>query len=261
MLVVIKGAGDLATGIACRLFRSGFMVVMTEIEKPLTVRCSVAFSRAVYEKNAMVEDIEAVLVSNGEEAVSIAKQGKVAVVVDPEGDIIPEIKPDAVVDATLKKKNVCTKMSEAEVVIGVGPGFTAGENCHAAIETKRGHNLGRVLYNGSPAPNTSIPGEIKGYSFERLLRASADGIFERKAEIGDIVKAGQVVAEVSGVPVTAQIDGVLRGLLPTGTEVKKGLKSGDVDPRAIRDYCFSVSDKALAIGGGVLEALFYFKCN
>ena len=258
MLVLIKGAGDLATGIACRLVRGGFQVIMTELEKPTTVRCTVAFSRAVYNGDAVVENIRGVRANSVEEALRVSASGMVAVIVDPDGCNIQKIQPDAVVDATLKKENLCTKISEAAAVIGVGPGFTVGMNCHAAIETQRGHNLGRVLYEGSTAPNTGIPGKIGGYSTERLIRASADGIFERKVKIGDIVKAGQTVAIVSGIPVVAQIDGVIRGLLPTGTEVYNGMKSGDVDPRAKKEYCFSVSDKALAIGGGVLEAILHF---
>lgn len=258
MLVLIKGAGDLATGIACRLVRSGFQVIMTELEKPTTVRCTVAFSRAVYNGETIVENIKCVRAHTVEEALRISDLGMVAVIVDPDGYSIQKIQPDAVVDATLKKENISTKISEAASVIGVGPGFTAGMNCHAAIETQRGHDLGRVLYEGSTAPNTGIPGKIEGYSTERLILASADGIFERKAEIGDKVKAGQIVAMVCGVPVAARIDGVIRGLLPTGTKVYNGMKSGDVDPRARKEYCFSVSDKALAIGGGVLEAILHF---
>ena len=255
MLIVVKGAGDLATGIACRLFRSGFSVVMTETARPTTVRCTVAFSQAVYRAAAEVEGISAALVRTPEEALACTQTGRVAVLVDPEGACVSALRPDGMVDAILAKKNLGTAMTDAPAVVGVGPGFTPGVDCHAAVETQRGHDLGRVLWERPPAPNSGVPGEIGGYTVERLLRAPAAGLFQPAASIGDTVSAGQVVGTVAGVPMTAQIDGVLRGLLPEGTPVSAGMKAGDVDPRCRREHCFSVSDKARAVGGGVLEAL------
>jgi xanthine dehydrogenase accessory factor len=257
MLVLIKGAGDLASGIAVRLFRSGFQVVMTDIAMPTTVRCTVAFSKAVSEGTAMVEDVPGALAKTPEEALAFAKEGKVAVLVDPECKALQALRPDVLIDAILAKRNTGTAKEDAPIVIGVGPGFTAPVDCHCAVETQRGHHLGRVFYEGSPAPNSGIPGLVGGYGIERLVRSSADGVFEPKAKIGDIVKAGQVVAMVGESPVCAQIDGVLRGLLPAGTPVTEGMKSGDVDPRCKVEHCYTVSDKARAIGGGVLEAILH----
>ena len=255
MLIVIKGAGDLATGIACRLYQSGFQVLLTEIAQPTTVRCTVAFSQAVYRGEAEVEGIRAILAGSPEEALTLTREGRVAVLTDPEASCVRLLRPAGVVDAILAKQNLGTTRTDAPVVVGVGPGFTPGVDCHAAVETQRGHNLGRVLLDRPPAPNTGIPGEIGGYTVERLLRAPADGRFQPVAVIGETVTAGQVVAYVAGVPITAEISGVLRGLLPEGTPVFAGMKSGDVDPRCQRSHCFSVSDKARAVGGGVLEAL------
>lgn len=259
MLVIIKGAGDLATGIACRLFQSGFELVMTETERPTTVRCSVAFSQAVYRGSAEVEGISARLAASPEEALALARRGVVAVLVDPAGAAVAALRPDAVVDAILAKRNLGTRGTDAPCVVGVGPGFTPGVDCDAAVETQRGHDLGRVLWDRSPAPNTGVPGEIGGYTVERLLRAPAEGRFVPAAEIGDLVEAGQTVGWVGQAPMTAQITGVLRGLLPEGTPVFVGMKAGDVDPRCRREHCFSVSDKARAVGGGVLEAILCMK--
>ncbi|MPM68024.1 hypothetical protein SDC9_114950 [bioreactor metagenome] len=255
MLILIRGAGDLATGIACRLMRSGFSVVMTETLRPTTVRCTVAFSPAVYRQRALVEGLEARLALSAEDVPSLTRQGYAAVLVDPELACLPLLRPAGIVDAVVAKRNLGTHMADAPAVVGVGPGFTAGADCHAAVETQRGHDLGRVLYTGSPAPNTGIPGEIGGATTERLLRAPAGGLFTPAASIGDLVETGQTVGYVGEQPMTAQIPGVLRGLLPEGTPVHPGMKAGDVDPRCRAEHCFSVSDKAQAVGGGVLEAL------
>ena len=257
MLVLIKGAGDLASGIACRLLRSGFQVIMTEIAQPTTVRCTVAFSSAVYQGKVCIEGLEGELAADPQDALRIASEGKAAVLIDPACESLKQLHPDALVDAILAKYNTGTKKTDAPVVIGVGPGFTAPVDCHCAVETKRGHDLGRVYYEGSPIPNTGVPGIIGGYGLERLVRSSADGIFEPKAVIGDMVEKGQIVAMVGDSPVCAQIDGVLRGLLPAGTPVTAGMKSGDVDPRGVVEHCWSVSDKARAIGGGVLEGILH----
>jgi xanthine dehydrogenase accessory factor len=271
MLVVIKGAGDLASGIALRLFHAGFSLVMTEIQKPTAVRRAVCFSEAVRDDRAQVEDVTAALVRTAEEMGMCIAQKQIALFIDEKAEIVRRINPAAVVDAIIAKRNTGTKITDAKTVIGVGPGFTAGRDCHAVIETNRGHTLGRVLYEGSAMPNTGIPGDITGYTIERLLRASADGIFIARKHIGDFVHRGETVAEVvaetaagpgdaapGSSPVIAALDGTLRGILPSGIPVTKGLKAGDVDPRCARGQCFTVSDKALAVAGGVLEALLHF---
>jgi xanthine dehydrogenase accessory factor len=262
MLTVIKGAGDLASGIAFRLRHAGFDIVMTEIACPLSVRRAVSFSRAVYEGRAAVEDVTAVLVGD-EAGMREALAGKmIAVFVDPGAAIAGRLKPAALIDAVMAKKNTGTAITDAPAVIGVGPGFTAGVDCRAVIETQRGHTLGRVITEGGALPNTGVPGEIGGFTVERLLRAPADGVFEALASIGDRVKKGDVVGLVRGapgeVPLEARIDGIVRGILPSGIAVRRGVKAGDIDPRAERFHCFTVSDKALAVGGGALEAILRF---
>ena len=255
MLIVVKGAGDLATGIACGGAGGGCAGVMTDPAPPTPGRGRGPFSQAVYRKAAEVEGITALLVQSAQEALDCVRSGKVAVLVDPEGACVPALKPDGVVDAILAKKNLGTALPDAPAVVGVGPGFTPGVDCHAAVETQRGHDLGRVLWDRSPAPNTGVPGDIGGYTTERLLRAPTEGTFVPLATIGDTVQAGQTVGRVGDAPMKAQITGVVRGLLPEGTPVFAGMKAGDVDPRCRREHCFSVSDKARAVGGGVLEAL------
>jgi xanthine dehydrogenase accessory factor len=255
VLVLIKGAGDLASGIALRLRHARFDIAMTEVPQPTAVRRTVCFSQAVYEGSAQVEDVTAVLVEDEREARDCFAQGRIAVFVDPRGEIAGPLGPDALVDAVIAKRNTGTRITDAPVVIGVGPGFTAGIDCRAVIETKRGHTLGRVLTEGSALPNTGVPGDIGGFTIERLLRSPAEGIFEGRADIGDRLRRGDAAAVVGGIPVLAQIDGILRGLLPSGIFVSKGMKAGDIDPRCEVSHCFTVSDKALAVAGGVLEAL------
>lgn len=251
----IRGAGDLATGIALRLYRSGFDIIMSDIAVPTTVRRTVAFSPAVYTGETSVEGITGKLCENISMIDTVMESGCIPVIVDPSGEIMKEYKPDVIVDAIIAKTNIGTKITDADVVIGVGPGFNAGVDCHAVVETKRGHNLGRVLWSGSAYPNTGVPGNIGGYTVERIIRATADGVFKAKVNIGDYVKAGDLLAYCDETPVYANIDGIVRGLLQDGVKVKTGMKSGDVDPRAEKEYCFTVSDKASAIGGGVLEAI------
>lgn len=258
MLVVIRGAGDIATGIALRLHRAGIHLILTDLPQPTAVRRTVCFSEAIRLGEVQVENVTARLAHSPQEALELTRQGTAAVLADPEGACISALKPDGVVDAILAKKNLGTRMDMAPVVIGVGPGFTAGVDCHAAVETMRGHTLGRVLYTGSPIPNTGVPGNIGGYTVERVLRAPADGIFEPKLEIGALVKAGDVAGMVNGQPMLCTIDGCLRGLLQAGVPVHKGMKSGDIDPRCKPEHCLTASDKALAVGGGVLEALLHF---
>ena len=255
MLVVIRGAGDLATGIALRLHRAGYQIVMTDLPAPTSIRRTVCFSEAIRLGEMTVEDISARKAETPEEALTLAQSSVVAVLADPAGACIPILRPGAVVDAILAKKNLGTALTDAPVVIGVGPGFTVGIDCHAAVETMRGHTLGRALYTGSPLPNTGIPGLIGGYAGERVLRAPADGTFAPCVKIGDEVKAGTVCGTVAGEPMVATIGGVVRGLLQEGVPVTRGMKSGDVDPRCHPEYITMASDKALAVGGGVLEAI------
>jgi xanthine dehydrogenase accessory factor len=263
MLVVIKGAGDLASGIALRLYHAGFDIVMTEIAAPLAVRRTVSFSEAVYKGRTLVEDVSAILAKNEADVRGIIAEKRIAVMVDPDAAIVSSLRPAVLVDAIMAKRNTGTASTDAPLVIGVGPGFTAGLDCHAVIETKRGHTLGRVISSGCALPNTGVPGEIGGFGIERLLRAGADGVFEAIAQIGGRVTKGDVVGYVrpvekaagDGVPVIAAIDGILRGILPSGIAVTGGTKAGDIDPRADPAHCFTVSDKSLAVGGGVLEAI------
>lgn len=255
MLIVIKGAGDIASGIALRLKHAKFDVVMTDIERPTAIRRTVCFSQAIVNGTAQVEDVKAEKANNAEEIKKILSMGNIAVIADEKAKIIKALKPEAIVDAILAKENLGTKIDDAPIVIGVGPGFAAGVDCHAVIETKRGHYLGRVIKNGSAAANTGVPGNIGGYTTERIIRAVKDGVFDPVCEIGDTVKEGQTVAYIDGEAVKCSIGGVLRGILPKGTPVYKGMKSGDVDPRCVKGHCYTVSDKALAVGGGVLEAI------
>ena len=255
MLVVIKGAGDLASGVALRLVRAGFSVVMTDLPKPTSIRRTICFSEALVKGETTVEGIVARRAEDAAQAEEILKRGEIPVLPDPEAKIIQALNPPVVVDGILAKKNLGTRIQDAPAVIALGPGFTAGKDCHAVVETMRGHMLGRVYYEGSAIPNTGIPGNIDGFTIERLIRAPKAGIFTPLCQIGDQVEAGQVVARVDDEPVLAGISGVLRGILPDGTEVFEGMKSGDVDPRCKPEYCHLVSDKALAIAGGVLEAI------
>ena len=258
MLVLIRGAGDLASGIALRLHHAKFRVVMTDLPRPTAIRRTVCFSQAILFGTMTVEDVTAEYAETPVRALEILKEGKIPVLADPEAKCVSALRPDAVVDAILAKWNLGTKLTDAACVIGVGPGFTAGVDCHAAIETMRGHTLGRVITDGSPLPNTNIPGLIGGFAGERVLRAPADGIFRQRLEIGAMVKQNEIAGYVGEEPMRCQIDGVLRGLLADGTPVRKGMKAGDVDPRGEISDCSLVSDKALAIGGGVLEAILRF---
>lgn len=255
MLVVIRGAGDIATGIALRLWRAHMRLVMTEVARPTAIRRSVCFSQAIVHGETAVEGVTARRAETPEQALALLEGGVVPVLEDPEAACIPVLKPDAVVDAILAKKNLGTKITDAPVVVGIGPGFTVGVDCHAVVETMRGHYLGRALYEGSAQPNTGIPGLIGGFAGERVLRAPADGVFHQLLDIGAQVKVGDVAATVNGEPMLCTLDGVLRGILADGTPVFKGMKSGDIDPRCKIEHCYCASDKALAVGGGVLEAI------
>lgn len=258
MLIAIRGAGDLASGIALRLHHARMQVVMTDLPRPTAIRRTVCFSQAVLFGTTTVEDVTAERAEGPEDVAEILRRGNIPVLADPEMECRSWLKPDVLVDAILAKRNLGTRRADAPCVIGVGPGFTAGEDCHVCVETMRGHTLGRVITQGSPIPNTNIPGLIGGFAGERVLRAPADGIFRQVHHIGDYVEQGETAGYVGEAPMICQISGVLRGILADGTPVFQGMKAGDVDPRAQVDYCYQVSDKALAIGGGVLEAILRF---
>lgn len=259
MLVLIKGAGDLATGVAHRLKRCGFDVVMTEIEEPTTVRRTVAFSQAVYDCKVEVEGVKATLVKDIQMIRENIDNGVISVIVDKDENIIEVLKPDIVVDAIVAKKNTGTSIDDAPIVIALGPGFEAGVDCDLVIETKRGHYLGRVITKGKAIPNTGVPGNIGGHTVGRIIRATSDGIINPVSEIGDYVEEGQVVAYIDKIPVYASISGIVRGMLQGGIEVFEGMKSGDIDPRCKKEHCFTISDKARSIGGGVLEGILFLK--
>jgi xanthine dehydrogenase accessory factor len=263
VLVLIKGGGDLGTGVAWRLHKAGFPVAVTELAQPLVVRRTVAFASAVYDGEIAVEGVTAWQAKDVDEARQLIEDGIIPILVDPECQARLELKPAVLIDAVMAKRNTCTKITDAPLVAALGPGFTPNVDCHCVIETQRGHNLGRVLWNSPAQPNTDIPGEIGGKSAERVLRAPCDGTVAGIRKIGEKVKAGEVVARVDGGEVNkgtagdvvASFDGVLRGLAHDGLAVKAGMKIGDVDPRAKREHCFTISDKSLAIGGGALEAI------
>ncbi len=257
-LVVIRGGGDLASGVAHRLWSAGFRAVILEIPQPTVIRRAVAFAEAVYEGRAAVEGVTALLAGSVDEALRTLAQEMLPVLVDPEGRSIAKLAPMALVDAILAKRNLGTRLDQAPLVIGLGPGFTAGLDVHAVVETRRGHNLGKVIWDGQAEPDTGIPEPVGGFAAERVVRAPQEGIFRPVAAIGDRVAAGEPVAYVESagkVEVQAKISGVLRGILREGLRVTAGMKVGDIDPRGERSYCFSISDKARAIGGGVLEAI------
>jgi xanthine dehydrogenase accessory factor len=259
--VVVKGGGDLGTGVAWRLRRCGFHVLVTEMAQPTVIRRAVAFASAVYEGTVTVEGIAARLVKNdAPETISACwTAGEVPVLVDPSGATVKRLRPDAVVDAILAKRNLGTRITDAAAVVALGPGFTAGVDCHAVVETSRGHKLGRVLMEGSAEPDTGVPGPVSGETARRLLRAPAEGIFRTVHDIGDPVRIGEIVAYVEGVPLRSRLDGVVRGLLYNGLRVTIGMKVGDVDPRGVTSHCFTISDKAVAVAGGALEAILYLR--
>jgi xanthine dehydrogenase accessory factor len=255
LVVLIRGAGDIATGVAHRLWRSGFQVCMTETPNPLAIRRAVSFSEAVHDGEKTVEGVAAKRLVDVEAIKPIWKKDKIAILVDPRAEVKRYLRPHVLVDAIMAKKNLGTAMTDARLVIGLGPGFSAGTDVHLVIETNRGHDLGRLIWEGSAEPDTGIPGTVGGYAGERVLRAPEAGRLDPLREIGSPVDAGEAVAMVEGVPMRSRIPGVLRGILRPGTAVEKGMKSGDVDPRGHREACFTISDKARAIGGSVLEGI------
>lgn len=256
-LVVVRGGGDIASGIIHRLHRSGFKVVILEIDSPTVIRRTVSFAQAVYDNVKVVEGVKAVKVDSIDEVRAVLDKNEISLLIDRLGTSIKELKPYVVIDAILAKRNLGTKLDLAPIVIGVGSGFIAGEDVHAVIESKRGHNLGKVILEGSAEPNTGIPGDIEGFSHERVVKSHKEGIVKHKAHIGDIVSKGEVIGYIDDTRIISPIDGVLRGFIQEGLKVPKNYKIGDVDPRKEIDYCFSISDKARAIGGAILEAILY----
>lgn len=257
--IVIRGAGEMATGIAVRLFNSGFKVIMTDTSKPSSIRRKVSFSEAIYDGEAEVEGVKAILSDSPQHAIVLLKDRVIPVLADPDLNCLRFIKPFALVDATLAKRNLGINKNMAPVVIGVGPGFCAGVDCHAVIESMRGHDLGRVIYNGRAQENTGIPGDIMGFTKQRVVYAPKAGVIELINNIGDLVESDQTIAKIGSCPVKAPISGVLRGMIRNKYEVSKGMKIGDVDPRGVIEYCYTISDKARTIAGGVLEVLMHFK--
>ena len=270
ILIICRGGGDLATGIVHRLFRAGFPVLVLETDRPAAIRRQVSFSEAVYDGTATVEGVTAERIASADRASvnHVLEEGRVPLLVDPEGSSIPLLKPDIVVDAIIAKKNLGTAKEMAPLVIGVGPGFTAGEDVDLVVESMRGHNLARIFTTGSALPNTGIPGNIGGFTKERVLHAEADGYMKNIRKIGDIVEKGEEIARIyekmteegifsgSYVSVEASISGIIRGLIREGYHFQKGFKIADIDPRESElANCFTISDKARSIGGSVLEAV------
>lgn len=270
ILIICRGGGDLATGIVHRLFRAGFPVLVLETDSPAAIRRQVSFSEAVYDGTATVEDVTAERIASADRASvnHVLEEGRVPLLVDPEGSSIPLLKPDIVVDAIIAKKNMGTAKEMAPLVIGVGPGFTAGEDVDLVVESMRGHNLARIFMTGSALPNTGIPGNIGGFTKERVLHAEAAGYMKNIRQIGDIVEKGEEIARIyekmtengtfsgSYVSVEASISGMIRGLIREGYHFQKGFKIADIDPRESElANCFTISDKARSIGGSVLEAV------
>lgn len=263
-LVIVRGGGDISTGTIMKLYKSGFSVLILEIANPSAIRRNVAFSEAVYEGRQTVEDETCYLAKSISEAESFLANGRLTMLVDPECESVKHFKPFAVVDAILAKKNLGTSKQLAPITIALGPGFTAGADVDAVIETQRGHSLGRIIYNGSAAPNTGIPGKIGGYDKERVIHSPANGILKNIHRITDTINKGDTIATIEtgqeSIPVTATIDGLLRGLIRDNYPVTKGFKIADIDPRADEyNNCFTISDKARCIAGGVLEAIMHLK--
>lgn len=256
MIISIKGAGEIASAVAWRLYMANMRnIFMMECSKPLAVRRRVSFCEAVYDGTNEVENVKAVLCHDVHEIKRCWQNETIAVSVDPTWKMLTQLPINVVVDAVLAKQNLGTTMDEAQLVIGLGPGFIAGHDVDVVVETNRGHNLGRIFLAGSAEPNTGIPGNINGYTEQRVLRAPVEGRFISSKKIGDFVEKGEVLGKVDKMEVAAQISGILRGLIRPNSDVRKGLKIGDIDPRGEQDYCYTISDKARAISGSVLEAI------
>lgn len=253
--VVVRGAGELASGVINKLSQSGFQVVALEQEHPSCVRRYVCYAEAVYEGEVSISGVTAKRVDAPNSAKEMLDAGIVPVLIDPNAASLKIFKPSILIDGRLLKRNIDTLINMAPVVIGLGPGFVARENCHAAVETNRGDNLGKVIYRGNPEADTGIPAPIEGITIDRVLRAPANGILQCCHHIGDFVKHGDRIANVAGLPVLCRINGVIRGLARDGLKVKQDQKIGDVDPRGVRESCFNISDKVHTVADGVLEAI------
>ena len=260
-LVVVRGGGDLATGVIMRLIRAGFPVVVLETEKPTVIRTTVSFAQAMFGGATKVEGIIAKRCRDVDEAMVVMQKGMVPLLADPQALSLEKLKPVCIVDAILAKKNLGTTIDDAPLVIALGPGFTAGKDCHTVIETKRGHSMGRILHEGEAIANTGIPGIIAGYGRERVIHSPSEGVFSSEYSIGDLVKEGEVIAYVGKTPVLATLDGMIRGLLNNGLSVPLGFKIADIDPRGLKADYTTISDKAMAIGGSVLEVLNSFQAK
>ena len=253
--ILIRGGGDLSSGAALRLFRAGFSILITEVEQPLAVRRTVSFSEAVYSGQISVEGLTAQRIVRMDEIQNVLGDGKIAVLVDPEASSQKQWRPHVIVDGRMRKVPSELTIDKVPLVIGLGPGFAAGVDCHAVIETQRGPHLGRVIWRGSASPDTGIPERVGAAQHERVLRAPKDGFFQSVVEIGQMVTTGSILADVDGMEICAPFSGLIRGLIHSGVRVQKGTKVGDLDPRNDRKLAFEISDKALAIGGAVLEAI------
>ena len=259
MNVIIRGGGDLGSGVAFRLHRVGWNVVITEIEKPLVLRRTVSFANAIYEEEVKVEGIVARYIKDSHDIPGLINKHEIPVLRSPERYSFPEFMPDVIVDARLLKKSVEYRVQTKPMVIGLGPGFKVGENCHAVIETNRGHYLGRVLWDGQAMSDTGIPGTVSQKSNERVLRAPASGYIQSNVTLGTFVKKGDLIGSIDNKPILATFDGCLRGLMHDGIYVEKGIKIGDLDPRLDNKLIYFISEKALAIAGGVLEAILTYQ--
>jgi xanthine dehydrogenase accessory factor len=255
--VLIRGGGEMASGIAYRLHQSRLKVLITEVAAPTAVRRTVAFAEAAYEGAHTIEGVKAVRVNDVKTVHAEWQKGNIPLFIDPEARVRATVRPHVVIDAIMAKRHSDTKIIDAPLVIGIGPGFTAGVNAHAVIESNRGYNLGRVIWDGAAEPDTGVPAPVAGHANERVLRAPRSGRFKALRDIGDLVERGEIVAEVDDEPLQAEIPGMVRGMLKSGVAIRAGVKVGDIDPRREREYCYSISDKARAIGGGVLEAILH----
>ena len=255
-LILLRGGGDLATGVAYRLHKCGFPVIVTELPRPLVVRRRVSLATAVLEGEITVEDLRGVRVASAADAWALAMTGAIPVLPSPEWPPADDARrPAVLIDARMAKRNIDTTIDQAPLVIALGPGFVAGVDCHAVIETNRGHRLGRVIWRGPAEPNTGTPGIVGGKGRERVLRAPVAGVVAWQKEIGDRVREGEPLGDVAGQTIAAPFDGIVRGLIAPGTAVPAALKIGDIDPRDDAGAPFTISEKALAIGGGVQEAV------
>jgi xanthine dehydrogenase accessory factor len=257
-IILLRGGGDLASGVALRLHRSGLRVAISELAQPLAVRRLVSFAQAAYAGETTVEGVTARRITDPTDTLRILRvfsQGQIPLLIDPDGEALRSLRPTVVIDARMMKQPLDTARHNAALVIGLGPGFAAGQNCHAVVETNRGHHLGRVIWEGAAEPDTGVPDSVRGHNSSRVLRAPASGPVIPQVEIGQCVQEGQLLVEVEGQPVYAPFEGVLRGLIYPGLHVPEGLKIGDLDPRNDPRLCSLASDKALAVGGGVLEAI------